>query len=295
MRDWTGIEEFVEVAEAESFSRGAAQLGVSKSQVSKRIRHLEDRLGARLFNRTTRSISLTEIGRGYLEHCKKLIENLEDAELALKNKQENPIGLVRMTVAGAFGEDYIVPLCADFMTQYPQVEIEIDFSNRAVDLIEEHYDLAIRTGALPDKTSHIVKKLTAFRLITCASPGYLDKFGIPENPNQLSNHACLVGTLPFWRFLREDRSGSLELRVTGPWRSNNGHALVNAAKANLGITQLPEFYVRPEIKAGRLIPFLEDWTVDDIPVWAVYPHRQYLPTKVRLFINYVSQKLPAKL
>lgn len=303
MRDWLGIEEFVVVAETGSVSGAADLLGLSKSQVSKRLTHLETRLGVRLLHRTTRSVTLTPMGGDFVERCRRILENFDDAEMVLKDKQANPVGNIRLTAAGAFAEHYLVPLVAEFMVAHPGVEVDIDITNRRVDMLEEHYDLAIRSGSLPDKSSYIVKRLTGYRLSTCATPAYLETAearGLRlSEPEDLVDHDCLVGTLPFWRFAYQrsgDQSAGLkELRVTGRWRSNSGYALVRAVKAGLGIVQLPEFYLRDELAGGELISVLEDHRADDVPVWAIYVDRQYMPTKVRLLMNFLSSRLPARL
>ncbi|RIK94048.1 MAG: LysR family transcriptional regulator [Proteobacteria bacterium] len=293
MKDWVGIEEFLEVAASLSFSKAADRLGISKSHVSKRIRDLEDRMGVRLLSRTTRAVALTDAGRDYAERCRKIVDNLKDAELILKDQQVNPVGLIRLTVAGAFGEQYLVPLLAEFMAMHPRLEVALDFTNRQVNLMEEPYDLAVRAGPLSDNVTYSARRLTGYRLMVCASPAYLDVKGRPKTPQDLSHHDCLVGTLPFWRF---SRGSSFEkVHISGRWHANNGHALVAAAKAGLGLTQLPEFYVRQAITDGSLIPVLEDWQKRDIDIWALYYRRDYLPTKVRLLISFLEEKLPNRL
>lgn len=293
MQDWVGIEEFLEVAALLSFSKAAARLGISKSHVSKRIRELEERMGVRLLSRTTRAVALTDAGRDYAERCRKIIDNLKDAELILKDQQVNPVGLIRLTVAGAFGEQYLVPLLAEFMARHPRLEVALDFTNRQVNLMEEPYDLAVRAGPLSDNITYRARHLTSYGLKVCASPAYLASKGRPRVPKDLVNHDCLVGTLPFWRF---SLGGDFDnVHISGRWHANNGHALAQAAKSGLGLTQLPEFYVRDAIADGSLVPVLEDWLKRDIDIWALYYRRDYLPTKVRLLIAFLEEKLPHRL
>lgn len=293
MKEWAGIEEFLEVAGSLSFSKAAIRLGVSKSHISKRIRELEERLEVRLLARTTRTVALTDAGREYAERCRKILDNLKDAELILKDQQVNPVGVIRLTVAGAFGEQYLVPLLADFMRQHPRLEIAVDFTNRVVNLVEEPYDLAIRAGPLADPSPYAARRLSGYRLVVCAASSYFAARGRPETPADLARHDCLVGTLPFWRFWQNDAFE--KVHISGRWHANNGHALTAAAKAGLGITQLPEFYVRDAIAAGALEPILEDWLRRDIDIWALYYQRDYLPTKVRQLIAFLEEKLPVRL
>jgi DNA-binding transcriptional LysR family regulator len=247
----------------------------------------------RLLTRTTRAVSLTDAGREYAERCRKILDNLKDAELILKDQQVNPVGVIRLTVAGAFGEKYLVPLLAEFMTQHPRLEIDVDFTNRVVNLVEEPYDLAVRAGPLMDQSPYAARRLTGYRLIVCAAPQYLARKGVPKSPADLAQHDCLVGTLPFWRFWRQDAFE--KVHISGRWHANNGHALAEAAKAGLGLTQLPEFYVRDAIEQGLLTPVLEEWLAHDIDIWALYYQRDYLPTKVRQLIAFLEEKLPHRL
>lgn len=289
MEDWRGIREFVAVVEEGSFSAAARKLDKSTPQVSRRVRQLEERLGVRLLTRTTRSALLTDLGRVFFDRCRKVQEDLSEATAIVTEGQKNPVGHIRMSVAGMLGEEHVAPVIARFMMEYPGITVDLDFSNRLVDLVEEQYDLAIRAGALPNQKSLIVKKLGSYRLLTCASPDYLSECGEPAAPDDLHRHRCLVGTLPFWRFA--SNGGIQELPVEGRWRSNNGHALVNAALAGLGLTQLPEMYVTSLVAIGRLVAVLNDWEAPPTPVWAIYPDRTFLPVKISSLIEYLSRNL----
>lgn len=289
METWKGIAEFLAVVEEGSFSAAALKLDKSTPQISRRIRQLEERLGVRLLTRTTRSVLLTDLGRVFFERCRKAEEDLAEATAIVTEGQRNPVGHIRVSVAGILGEDHVAPILSRFMTEYPGISIDLDFSNRLVDLVEEQYDLAIRAGALPNQKSLIVKKLGSYRLLTCASPAYLDDAAPLQTPRDLKHHSCLVGTLPFWRFA--SGNDAAEVSVEGRWRSNNGHALVNAARAGLGLTQLPEMYVSGLIADGRLNTVLDDWEAPPTPVWAVYPDRTFLPVKISSLIRYLSRHL----
>lgn len=288
MHKWEGVEAFVSVAQHQSFSKAAQELGVSRSHISKQIAQLEGRLDAQLLLRTTRSVSLTEVGQAFFLRCQDILNTLNEAEQAVIDLQERPRGNLRLTVAGAFGEDFIAPAAAAFMAENPGLAVELDFSNRVVDLITEGYDLAIRAGTLKD-SSLIARRICNRRLVTCASPRYLKRYGTPDSVSALVNHNCLVGTLSTWRF--KEGSRHFDLKVSGDWHSNNGRALVHAAIADLGIIQLPDFYATTAIEAGQLVPILEQYLPTDTGVWAVYPHNRHLSAKVRLFVNFLAERL----
>ena len=289
MHQWEGIEAFVSVVKHMSFSKAANALGVSRSQVSKQVALLESRLGAQLLVRTTRKLSVTEVGQAFYLRCEEIVSNLEEAEEAVHDLQERPRGRLRMSVAGAFAEVFIAPAAAEFMQKHPGITIEMDFSNRLVDLISEGYDLAIRAGTLQD-SSLIARRISSRRLVTCGAPAYLERYGMPDDPHALVNYNCLVGTLGTWRFRQGKRN--FDISVSGNWRSNNGRALVSAAKQGVGLVQLPDFYVAGDIERGALVPVLESCNPTDTAVWAVYPHNRHLSAKVRLFVNYLAEMLP---
>ncbi len=285
-----GLEAFVEVARSGGFSAAAGKLGVSKAHVSRQVTRLEQRLDAQLFIRTTRQVSLTEVGQAFYLRCKDIFSNLDEAEQAVLDLQTQPQGRLRLTVAGAFAEQYITPAAVDFMQQFPGMVVELDFSNRVVDMVAEGYDLAIRAGALQD-SSLIATRLVDRDLHIVASRDYLDSHGAPLTPADLQGHNCLVGSLNTWRFQQGGRN--MDIRVEGNWKSNNGHALLQAALRGLGLAELPYFYVREDLDAGRLTAVLADYRPTDTAMWAVYPHNRHLSAKVRLFLNFLKQRLGA--
>jgi DNA-binding transcriptional LysR family regulator len=264
---------------------------LSKAHVSRQVSQLENRLGTQLLKRTTRKLALTQTGVAYYQRCKDIVDQFNEVESAIIDMQEKPIGTLRLTVAGAFGELYIAPAAADFMKQYPEIHIDLDFTNRLVDLVSEGYDLAIRAGILRD-SSLIARRIAERRLLVCASRDYLDRCGKPDNLAALQKHNCLVGSLPTWRF-REKDGQHTDIKIEGNWHSNNGHALLAAARKGLGLVQLPEFYVHTDISAGRLISVLEDYQPTDTAVWAIYPSNKHLSPKVRLFINHLATSFSA--
>lgn len=208
MSRWTGIDEFVQVVESGGFTAAARALGVSKAHISKQVRQLEDRLGIRLLHRTTRRQALTEAGEQFYQRCTQLIGELDELSAALGEAQEIPSGRLRISVAGAFAERYLAPACAEFMTRYPRVQIELVFDNRIVDLIEEGFDLAIRYGELK-QSDLVARRIAPRRLHVCASPAYLERHGVPTRPDQLRSHSCLVGSSDYWIFRGADATGLL--------------------------------------------------------------------------------------
>ncbi|MEP4148697.1 MAG: LysR family transcriptional regulator [Halioglobus sp.] len=284
---WESIEAFERVVRMGSFTRAAEDLGVSRSHVSRQINALENRLDAQLLLRTTRKVSTTDVGRAFYMQCRQILDNIDEAERAVLDLQANPRGILRVTVAGAFGEDFIAPAALDFMAEHRDLIVELDFSNRLIDLISEGYDLAIRAGTLKD-SSLIARRISTRKLLTCASPDYLQRNGTPNSIHSLTNHNCLLGTLDSWRFRENGRNQ--DLRVSGNWRSNNGRSLLRAARAGLGLVQLPSFYLDQDISDGALLPVLEDYNPTDTGVWAVYPHNRHLSAKVRLFVNFLADR-----
>lgn len=284
---WESIEAFSRVARFNSFSRAAEDLGVSRSHISRQVSQLENRLGAQLLLRTTRKVSLTDVGQAFYSQCRDIIDNLDEAEQAVQELQARPRGILRVSVAGAFGEDFIAPAAIEFMQLHPDLSVVLDFNNRLIDLISEGYDVAIRAGTLQD-SSLIARRISSRKLLTCASPQYLERHGSPSSIHALNNHNCLLGTLETWRFRENQRN--FDLRVNGSWRSNNGRALLQAARAGLGLVQLPTFYLEDALAGGELVTLLDEYNPTDTGVWAVYPHNRHLSAKVRLFVNYLAEK-----
>ncbi|GAB2195922.1 LysR family transcriptional regulator [Sessilibacter sp. MAH4] len=287
MSRWESIEAFVAVVEMKSFSKAAEKLGVSKSHISRQINQLENRLDTQLLNRTTRAVSLTELGQTFYPTCKDMLNSLDEAERAIIEQQHSPKGLLRVSVAGLFAEEHITPAAIKFMQLNPSIEIDMDFTNRVVDVISEGFDLAIRSGTLQD-SSYIARRIAPRKLVVCASPDYLSQRGRPSDIHALINHNCLMGTLQTWRFKEKGRH--IDLRLNGNWRSNNGRALVKAAEAGMGVVQLPSFYVDQSIEAGLLQTILEENNPTDTGTWAVYPSNRHLSQKVRLFINFLADE-----
>ncbi|MCG7588023.1 LysR substrate-binding domain-containing protein [Photobacterium sp. OFAV2-7] len=288
MFNWEGVSEFVAVAEAESFTAAAKRLGISTAQVSRQISALETRLAAKLFYRTTRKVSVTDVGKTYYQHCRQVLDGLEEAERAISNLQSSPRGKLKVTAPVTYGEGTVAPLINNFAQQYPDLDVELQLSNQKIDLIDEGYDLAIRLGKLDD-SSMMAKRLGSRTQYVCASEAYLTTYGVPYSLSELEQHNCLRGTLDYWRF--QEQGKARNIRVKGSLRCNSGHALTDAALKGLGIVQLPDYYVQPYIDNGQLTPLLTQFTESDDGIWALYPHNRHLSPKVRMLVDYLDEQL----
>ena len=288
MFNWEGVSEFVAVAETESFTKAAARLGISTAQVSRQVSALETRLAAKLFHRTTRKVSVTEVGRVYYQHCRQVLDGLDEAERAITNLQTTPRGLLKITAPVTYGEGTIAPLINDFLTQYPELEVQMNLTNLKVDLVDQGYDLAIRLGQLED-SSMMAKRLGSRTQYVCASPSYVSTYGLPHTLSELDQHNCLIGTLDYWRF--QEKGKARNVRIKGNLSCNSGHALVDAAIKGLGIIQLPDYYVNPFIASGELVSLLENNRQADEGIWALYPHNRHLSPKVRMLLDFLGDEL----
>lgn len=288
MFNWEGVSEFVTVAETESFTVAAKRLGVSTAHVSRQVSALEARLAVKLFYRTTRKVSITETGQIYYNHCRLVLDGLEEAERAITNLNQTPRGKLNLTAPVTYGESKIAPLINDFVALYPELEVNMVLTNQKLDLVGENYDLALRLGELKDSTM-MARQLSTRTQYVCASPDYLASHGEPHTLSELERHNCLQGTLEYWRFAEGKKAK--QIRVSGNIRYNSGRALVDAALKNIGLVQLPDYYVRTHIDAGRLIPVLERFRAPDEGIWAIYPHNRQLSSKVRLLIDHLLKGL----
>jgi DNA-binding transcriptional LysR family regulator len=288
MSDWDGLDEFVCVAELGHFSGAAKQLGLSSSHVSRQIARLEDRLQTRLFYRSTRRVSLTEAGQTFLQHCQRLQDAREEALQAIGDMGGEPKGLLRMTCAVAYGEDFIMPLVNRFMQRYPQLRIQTTLTNQTLDLLHGSYDLAIRLGRLPD-SSMVATRIAPRRMYLCAAPAYLDQHGAPHSLSELSRHNCLVGSSETWNFLQSGRE--MTMRVQGNWRCNSGKAVLDAALLGFGLCQLPDYYVREHLRSGTLRSLLHQHQPPHTAVWGLYPQQRHLSPKVRQLVEWLKTGL----
>ncbi|MDR3534185.1 MAG: LysR family transcriptional regulator [Rhodopila sp.] len=279
---------FVQVVERGGFTAAAEELRLSRAMVSKHVQDLEEHLGARLLNRTTRKVSLTEIGRVYHERCAEILAEIAETEGAVGDLQARPRGRLRINAPVSFGALHLAALIADYMEAQPEVTIALTLNDRVVDLVEEGYDLAIRIARLPD-SSLIARRLAPCRLVVCASPGYLGAHGRPRHPRDLTGHNCLGYSYGQargeWRF--EGPDGAVAVRVRGSLEANNGDVLRAVALRGRGLVLVPSFIVGEDLMAGRLIPVLPEYRVPELTIHAVYPHARHLSAKVRSFVDFL--------
>ncbi len=288
MLGWEGVIEFVAVAETESFTRAGKRLGISTAQVSRQISALESRLSTKLFSRTTRKVSVTETGQIYFLRCRQLLDGLEEAERTITNFQASPRGKLKITAPVGYGEKTIAPLVNNFVLRYPELEVQMELTNKTLDLVTEGLDLAIRLGKLGD-SSLIARRLASRTQHVCASPAYLASRGMPHTPSELKHHNCLQGNFDHWRFLQDNKSSSL--RIKGNIRCGSGWTLVDAALKGIGIVQLPDYYVQPHLDSGELVSLLKEFQEPDEGIWALYPQNRHLSPKVKMLIDYLVESL----
>lgn len=294
MDQLSDIAIFVRVVEAGSFTAAADALRMSQPAVSRRVSALERRLGVRLLQRTTRRLSLTEAGRTLFGRAQRSLADLDEATREVAHHQARPRGTLRVTAPVAFTVLHVAPLVGDFVRRYPEVRPELILDDRHVDLVEEEFDLAIRITELQD-SSLVAVRLASSRHVVCAAPSYLARRGVPQSPDELVHHDCLVYTFSRtpgrWTFRRPGGREPLVVPVQGPVQSNN--ALVNkaAAVAGLGLVYLPTFYVGDELRSGALQPVLGRFVPATHGVYAVYPQRRGLPPKVRVFVDFLRSQL----
>ncbi len=290
------LESFVLVADTGSFSAAADRSRQSKGSVSKQIKELEEDLGVRLFQRTTRRVSLTEAGQSFLVRCREALGLLEEAQLEAGQQTAHARGRLRLNAPMSFGIHHLAPLLSDYRVEHPSVEVDLTLNDRRVDLVEEGYDLAIRIGRLED-SSLVARRLASCRMLLCAAPAYLKRLGDPKSPEELSRHDCLCYSQAFqgetWPLIGPD-GAKLSIKPSGPLIANNGDALAVAAVAGLGIVMQPSFIVGPALKAGRLVPVLPGYHVPPLEISALYAPGRYLPLKVRSFIDFLAARFGPK-
>ncbi|HEX3498477.1 MAG TPA: LysR family transcriptional regulator [Stellaceae bacterium] len=284
----TGLSVFAKVVESSSFAAAARHFGLSPAMVSKHIRALEERLGARLLNRTTRRVSPTEIGRVFYERATRILADIDDAEQEASALQATPRGLLRVNGPLSFGTRQLAPAIADYLAACPGVEIDVTLNDRVADLVEEGFDLAIRIARLAD-SSLIARRIAPCLIVACAAPSYLAKHGAPQRPADLGAHNCLgysyAALRNEWRFTGPE--GVESVRVAGRLNANNGDLLRLAALRGEGIILQPSFIVGDDLAAGSLAPILPGYAPDELVIQAVYPHSRHLSVKVRSFVEFL--------
>jgi DNA-binding transcriptional LysR family regulator len=285
----TSLTAFVRVVDSGGFSAAGRRLNMSTTMVSNHIQSLEDRLGARLLHRTTRKVSLTEIGKAYYDRCVQILADLEQADDIAGAQQSTPRGTLRIYTATHIVQ-FIAPVVVEFLAAYPDVKVDLTMGERAVDMIDEGYDVAVRLTPPPD-SSLIVRSLATWRHVLCCSPGYLEKHGRPQQLSELSDRNCVRHvSYPYgdeWRFV--DRKGApASVRISGNLITNSGETLRTAALQGNAISLAAGFIVHDDLEAGRLVRLLPEYRTAELAMNAVYPHRHHLSAKVRTFIDVLA-------
>jgi len=286
---------FRRVAETECFSEAARELGLSQPSVSKHISALEKHLRVKLLNRSTRQLSLTEIGRQYYVQCTHILDELSATEATIRDHQSVPSGTLRINLPVTFGEIEIMPHIWKFLSQYPELKLELIMVDHYIDLIKEGVDCAIRVGPLTD-SSLIARKIGSFQRITVATPEYLAKHGEPKNLNDLKDHDCIVFTLLTtrndWQFTGP--KGPETIQVNGRLSVNNPRMMCDAVLEHVGIAVIPSWLIDNHLKKGEVRAILREHTPKPMEIHVLYPQRQFVPAKVRCFIDYFQQALNPK-
>jgi DNA-binding transcriptional LysR family regulator len=279
---------FIRIAETGSFSSVAREIGATQPAVSRQVAALETHLGARLFQRTTRSLTLTEDGRGLLSHARLVVEAVEETEAAVGRRRSTPSGLVRLGCPGVFGKIYVAPRLNRLLDHYPELSIDLSMTDTVVDMVQEGLDLSIRVGEVMD-ASLVARRIGSTTAIAVASESYLAQHGEPMHPSELANHECIiftrVPTPDTWNFVGAD--GPLSVPAHGRLRSNGIEAVIEAAVAGVGIALVPTWMMNAEAMAQRLRPILLDWRPPPRPISVVYPSRRFLAPRTRAVIDFL--------
>jgi len=287
----TRMRAFIDVVEAEGFSAAARKIGRSKALLSKYVRELEDELGALLLNRTTRQFSLTEAGHTYYQRASEILRDVESLQETVRESSSDIKGRIKISASRSFADADIGQCLIDFCAEQPDIILDVRLDDRFVDLVEEGFDLAIRITRMQD-SSLIAKRIAPFRVIACGTPELIKRVGRPERPEQLASLPCIVDTnnrsRNTWQFRNEGGPPS-SVQLSGPLEINSPLAARRAALAGLGFALLPDFIAQPDIDSGALVSILEEFVMRDAGIYAVYPHRRYLPAKVRVLVDYLTK------
>ena len=291
MDRWTEIELFVQVAETGSLSRAAQALDLSNAAASRHLSALEERLGARLVERNTRRLYLTDTGQEFFSRAKGILSELKDAESAVNATALNPTGTLRITASLSFSLHHVAPLLREYTQRYPNVTVHVEAANRYLDIIDNNIDVAIRTREIEPDSNITIRRLAETRRILSASPRYFAQHGFPKTLEDLQRHKLLIYTYANnpneLRFTRDGQTSTVT--VKGLLESNDGQILRTAALDGMGILVQPSYIVYNDIVAGRLVPVLDDWDLPRLTINLAYPSRKHLSAKVRTFIDFVAE------
>jgi DNA-binding transcriptional LysR family regulator len=292
MDRFENMNTFIRVVESGTISAAADKLGVAKSAISRRLKELEEHLGVELFHRTTRSMNLTDTGRAFYHQSVRIMQDVLEAELATSQAHGTLQGSLKIALPSTFGIMHMGPAINEFLRQHPQVEFDLDFNDREVDLIQEGFDLAIRIANLPD-SSLIARRLAPIRNVMCASPGYLEEMGMPRTPQELVDHRCLVYSLlsDYEHWVLTDSDGTeTRTRIHPYLKASTGEFLRDAAVEGMGIIIVPSFIAYREIERGALVQVLEEYTAPAINAYAIYPQTRHLSQRVRAFVDFLVER-----
>jgi DNA-binding transcriptional LysR family regulator len=284
------IRTFGKVADAGSFASAARMLRLSPATVTKHVQHLERRLGVRLFNRNTRQVSLTDAGRRYARHCGAMLADLDEIEAEVGELAKRPQGRLRITAAYDFGVRELEPAVLAFVQKFREIEVDLRLTQRMVNLTGEEFDLAVRCTAQPSEADLVIRRLAKSHLVACAAPTYLRENGTPAAPSDLQEHNCLIYTGTSWQHVWPFMRGrSIEkVSVAGNIRTNDNGLLRRAAIEGFGVTIQPSFNVWEDLQSRRLETVLDEWSIEELGVFVVFPEKRYLPGKVRAFVEFLA-------
>lgn len=284
---------FRSIATLGSFAAAARGHSLSPAAVSKAMSELESDLGARLFHRTTRRLSLTEAGTLYLDQIRRVLEDLEEAQQSVGNLSSEPSGLLRVSAPMTSSLVLITSRIPGFLARYPAVSLDLDLDDRRVDLVRDGFDMALRGGRRDEDRELIVRKLGALKHVLCASPAYIARAGMPQEPADLARHECIRFTLSGhadeWTFFRNRKEH--RQRVTGRYKVSSSLAVMDALHAGFGLSLIPQAYVAADLAAGTLVRLLPEWDMSEVTINAVYPSRRHVPAKVRAFAGFIAEVL----
>ncbi|MEO0980385.1 MAG: LysR family transcriptional regulator [Pseudomonadota bacterium] len=284
----TRMRCFIQVVDSNGFSAAAREMGRSKALVSKYVGELEDELGVRLLNRTTRQVSLTEVGEAYYKEAAEILQRIDDLQASVQSSHQEVRGRLRVSAPRSMGDDMLNKPMMQFLAQYPDIRLDLRLEDRFVDLVEEGFDLAIRVTQLED-SSLIARKIAPFRTVVCATADVIKKHGAPKVPADLSARPCIIDTnyryKQNWAF--EANGERLSVSVNGPLEVNSASAAREAALADLGFLRTPLFFVADDVREGDLVVLLEEFEEPQRGIYAVYPHRRHLSAKVRAFVDFL--------
>lgn len=293
MDRFAALRAFVRVVEAKGFAAAAREIGQSRSAVNRLVIGLEETLGAQLLNRSTRKVSPTANGEAFYERARQILGDLEEAERAVREHHDEPVGPMRINAPMSFGIRHLSPAVADFMAEQRRVQIQLVLDDRFIDPVEEGYDIVVRISEPDEMTTMVDHRIVAMKRVLCAAPIYLEKAGTPTSPDDLNRHQCLhYGNLAsgnLWRLTSPD-GGLTSVDVEGALCSNNGEVLKDAAVRGLGVVLLPTFIVGPELQAGRLVTVLNDFAPPEMILCAIYPPARHLSAKVRIFTDFLYER-----